>query len=173
MTAPSALPGGHRLLAVIAPGDGPHLVGPPATVAHWTNRPARSRVSIAEELIKCLTMLEEDPEPTYPCAAASWHARWCIDLAPLTLTESQTALTALQAIAGARGTEAAGVLRYLCLLHGQRGTPEVLERWIAQREGEAAPAGVIVARVSAGRGATRRRARSRCCARRRALRRPA
>jgi hypothetical protein len=35
-------------------------------------------------------MLEDDPE-RFPCAAASWHARWCIDLAPLTLTESQTA----------------------------------------------------------------------------------
>ena len=84
-------------------------------------------------------MLEEDPE-RFPCAAASWHARWCIDLAPLTLTESQTALTALQAIAGPRGTDAAGVLRYLCLLHGQRETPEVLERWIAQREERAASA---------------------------------
>ena len=53
----------------------------------------------------------------------------------------QTALTALQALAGPRGREAAGVLRYLCLLHGQRETPEVLERWIARREGGAAPAG--------------------------------
>jgi hypothetical protein len=64
-----------------------------------------------------------------------------VDLTPLTLTESQTALTALRAIAGPEGADAAGVLRDLCLLHGQRGTPEVLERWIARREGGAAPAG--------------------------------
>jgi hypothetical protein len=131
MTAPSASPGGHRLLAVIAPGAGPHLVGPPSTT-HWTTQPAKSRASVADELADCLAMLEEDPE-RFRSAAASWHARWCIDLAPLTLTESQTALTALQAIPGPRGADAAGVLRDLCLRHGQRGTPAVLERWIARR----------------------------------------
>jgi hypothetical protein len=131
MTASAASPNGHRLLAVIAPGAGPHLVGPPAT-SHWTTRPARSHGSLADELTRCLTMLEEDPE-RFASAAASWHARWCIDLAPLTLTDSQRALTALREIAGPRGTDAAGALRDLCLLHGQRGTPEVLERWIARR----------------------------------------
>ncbi len=110
MTVSAASPNGHRLLAVIAPGAGPHLVGPPATAGHWTTRPARSRVSLADELTNCLTMLEEDPE-RFRCAAASWHARWCIDLAPLTLTESQMALTALQALAGPRAADAAGVLR--------------------------------------------------------------
>jgi hypothetical protein len=139
MTASAASPNGHRLLAVIAPGAGPHLIGPPAA-SHWTTRPARARrVSLADELADCLTTLEQDPE-RFQYAAARWHARWCIDLAALTLTESQTALRALQAIAGPRGIDAAGVLRCLCLLHGQRGTPEVLERWIAQREGGAAPA---------------------------------
>jgi hypothetical protein len=140
MTASAAPPNGPRLLAVIAPGAGPHMVGPPAMAGHWTTRPARSHASLADELTHCLAMLEEDPE-RFRCTAASWHARWCIDLAPLTLTESQTALTALQAIAGSRSTDAAAVLRYLCLLHGQRGTPEVLERWIAQREGGAGLAG--------------------------------
>jgi len=136
MTASATSPNGHGLLAVIAPGAGPHLVGQPATADHWTTRRARSHVSLADELTHCLTMLEEDPE-RFRCAAATWHARWCIDLAPLTLTERQTALTTLQAIAGPRGTDAAGVLRYLCQLHGQRGTPEVLERWIAQQEARA------------------------------------
>ena len=133
MTASAGSPNGHRLLAVIAPGAGPHLVGLPATAGQWSTRPARPRLSLADELTNCLTMLEEDPE-RFPCAAASWHARWCIDVAPLTLTKAQTALTALQAIAGPEGTDAAGVLRYLCQLHGQRGTPEVLESWIARRE---------------------------------------
>ena len=139
MTASAASPNGHRLLAVIAPGAGPHLVGRPST-SHGTTRPARSHLSFADELTDCLTLLVVDPE-RFERAAASWHARWCIDLASLTLTESQRALTALGAIAGPRGTDAAGVLRKLCLLHRQRGTPQVLERWIAQREGGAAPAG--------------------------------
>ena len=139
MTASAASPNGNRLLAVIAPGAGPHLVGQPATADHPVTRRTTPHVSLAVELTSCLALLEEDPE-RFPFAAASWHARWCIDLAPLTLTESQTALTALQAVPGPRGTDAAAVLRYLCLLHGQRGTPDVLERWIAQREGGSAPA---------------------------------
>ena len=89
MTASAASPNGHRLLAVIAPGAGPHLVGPPST-SHWTTRPARSHGSLA---------------------------------------------------AGPWGSDAAGALRDLCRLHGQRGTPEVLERWIARRERGAEPAG--------------------------------
>jgi hypothetical protein len=51
----------------------------------------------------------------------------------MTLAEAQTALTALQAIAGPTGADAAKVLRDLCLRHGQAGTAEVLERWIAER----------------------------------------
>jgi hypothetical protein len=138
MTASAASPNGHRLLAVIAPGAGPHLIGPPAA-SHQTTRPARSRVSLADELANCLTTLEQDPE-RFQCAAARWHDLWCIDLETLTLTEAQTALTALQALAGPRCREAAGILRYLCLLHGQRETPDVLERWIARREQQAASA---------------------------------
>jgi hypothetical protein len=136
MSAPIVSPNGHRLLAVIAPGDGPHLVGPPATVEHWTTRPAKSRRSLADDLAHCLTTLRQDPE-RFQRAAAGWHARWCIDLEPLTLTEAQTALTALRALDGPSSADAARVLRYLCLLHGQRETPEVLERWIAWREREA------------------------------------
>src|SRR5688500_13108034 len=81
MTAPAASPNGHRVLAVIAPGAGPHLIGQPA-VSHWTTRPARSRVSLADELADCLTTLEQDPE-RFQCAAARWHALWCIDLETL------------------------------------------------------------------------------------------
>ena len=133
MTASAASPNGHRLLAVIAPGAGPHLIGPPAA-SHWTTRPARSRVSLADELANCLTTLEEDPE-RFQCAAARWHALWCIDLETLTLTESSDGADGAPGARRAPGPEAAGVLRYLCLLHGQRETPEVLERWIARREG--------------------------------------
>ena len=36
-------------------------VGPPAA-AHWSTRPTRSRISLADDLARCLTMLEDDPE---------------------------------------------------------------------------------------------------------------
>jgi hypothetical protein len=79
-----------------------------------------------------LRAAHESASPVRGSAAADWH--WCIDLETLTLTESRTALTALQAIAGPNGGDAARVLRYLCLVHAQRETAEVLERWIARRE---------------------------------------
>ena len=120
----------HRVLAVIAPGDGPHLLWPPLAAGHRRTRQATRRLSLADELAQCLRTLEEEPG-RFEVAAAAWHARWCIDLPTLTLTEAQTAL---QAIGGPAGAEAAKVLRYLCLRHGQAGTAEVLERWIAERE---------------------------------------
>ena len=59
-----------------------HLIGPPAA-SHWTTRPARSRVCCSPaELADCLTTLEQDPE-RFQCAAARWHALWCIDLEAL------------------------------------------------------------------------------------------
>ena len=94
---------------------------------------ASPRVSLADELATCLDMLEEDPE-RFERAATSWHARWCSDIADLTLVDAHTALTALESLAGPDGTDAARVLRYLCARHGQRGTSEVLERWIEHRE---------------------------------------
>jgi len=129
-----------RVLAVIAPGDGPHLLWPPVTAGRRHARHATGRLSLADELARCLRALEEEPG-RFEVAAAAWHARWCIDLPTLTLTEAQTALSALQAMAGPTGADAAKVLRYLCVLHGQRGTPLVLERWIAERERAAASEG--------------------------------
>jgi hypothetical protein len=123
----------HRVVAVIASGDGPHLLWPPLTAGRGRARPATRRLSLAGELAACLRTLDEEPGQ-FERAAAHWHARWCIDLATPTLTEAQTALTALQAIGGADGADGAGVLRSLCVLHGQRETADVLERWIARRE---------------------------------------
>jgi hypothetical protein len=77
-------------------------------------------------------MLEEDPD-RLERAAAIWHARWCSDIAALTLVDAHTALTALESLAGSNGTDAARVLRYLCARHGERGTSEILERWIEHR----------------------------------------
>jgi hypothetical protein len=121
-------PSRRRLVALIVPGDGPHLVAPYRSPAESM----RPRVSVADELAMCLTMLDQDPE-RFEREAASWHARWCSDRADLTLVDAHTALTALKSLAGPNGTDAARVLRYLCVRHGQRAVPEVLERWIAQR----------------------------------------
>jgi hypothetical protein len=118
----------RRLVAYIVAGDGPHVIAPFSSATG----PVRPRVSLADELATCLDMLEEDPE-RFEQAATSWHARWCSVIADLTLADAHTALTALEALAGPNGTDAARVLRYLCARHGQRGTSEVLERWIEHR----------------------------------------
>ena len=113
MISADTSPSRRRLVAYIVAGDGPHLVAPYGS----PTRSVRPRVSLADELATCLDMLDEDPE-RFERAATSWHARWCSDIADLTLVDAHTALTAL---------------RYLCARHGQRGTSEVLERWIEHR----------------------------------------
>ena len=128
MISADTSPTRRRLVAYIVAGDGPHLVAPYSS----PTGPVRPRVSLADELATCLDMLDEDPE-RFERAATSWHARWCSDIADLTLVDAHTALTALESLAGPNGTDAARVLRYLCARHGQRGTSEVLERWIEHR----------------------------------------
>jgi hypothetical protein len=117
----------HRLLAVISPGHGPHLLAP--TVAAYRSRRATPKVSLEDELAMCLATLEHDLD-RYHRAAASWHARWCVELATLTVAETHTTMTLLRALAGPRGTEAARILRYLALTHGEDRVAEVLERWL-------------------------------------------
>jgi hypothetical protein len=131
VTSASARSPHRRLLAVIAPGDGPHLLAP--TVAAYRSRRATPRLSLADELAMCLAILEHDPD-RYHRAAASWHARWCLELTTLTLAETETTKTLLDAIAGPRGTEAGRTLRYLCLLHDQTRTADVLQRWLGSHE---------------------------------------
>ena len=130
MISADTSPTRRRLVAYIVAGDGPHLVAPNSS----PTGSVRPRVSLADELATCLDMLDEDPE-RFERAATSWHARWCSDIADLTLVDAHTALTALESLAGPNGTDAARVLRYLCARHGQRGTSEVLERWIEHRAG--------------------------------------
>lgn len=127
MISANTVPSGRRLVAFIVPGDGPHLVAPYRSPA----KSMRPRVSLADELALCLSMLDNDPE-RFERAATSWHARWCSDLADLTLVDAHTALSALESLAGPNGGDAARVLRYLCVRHGQRAVAKVLERWIAQ-----------------------------------------
>ena len=123
----------RRLLAVIAPGDGPHLLAP--TVAGFRSHRAPPRISIAEELTLCLAMLEQDLDH-YRRAAASWHARWCVELTTLSVAERHTTRTLLYAIAGPRGVEAAQTLRFLCLLHDEGDVAGVLERWIDEHDAQ-------------------------------------
>lgn len=132
MTAASTPETRPRVVAVIAAGDGPHLLWPPLAAGRRRTPRATRRPSLADELAQCLRAVDEEPE-RFEVTAAAWHARWCSDLATLTLTEAQTALTALQAIAGPTGADAAKVLRYLCQAHGQRAAAAVLDRWIAER----------------------------------------
>ena len=127
MISADTVPTRRRLVAYIVAGDGPHLVAPDSSLTGSV-----PRISLADELATCLDMLEQDPE-RFERAATSWHARWCSDIADLTLVDAHTALTALESLAGPNGTDAARVLRYLCGRHGQRGTSEVLERWIEHR----------------------------------------
>jgi hypothetical protein len=129
MISADTSPSRQRLVAFIVPGAGPHVVAPYGVPTDSM----RPRVSVADELAACLTMLDDYPE-RFERAAASWHARWCSGLEDLTLVDAHTALTALESLSGPNGTDAARVLRYLCVEHGQRATAEVLERWIARRE---------------------------------------
>ena len=131
MNAASQSPN-RRLLAVIAPGDGPHLLAP--TVAGFRSHRATPRISLADELGLGLAMLDQDADH-YRRAAARWHARWCVELTTLSVAERHTARTLLHAIAGPRGVEAAQTLRFLCLLHDEREVAAVLERWIETHGG--------------------------------------
>jgi hypothetical protein len=89
-------------------------------------------VTVDEALAACLAILEIDSEH-YRRAAASWHARWCGELTTFTVAERRTTMTLLDAIAGPRGIDAARTLRFLCLMHDERGIAAVLERWIDGR----------------------------------------
>ena len=123
----------RRLLAVISPGDGPHLLAP--TLAAYRSRRATPRVSLEDELAMCLAIAGQDPDG-YQRAAASWHARWCVEVAALSVAETHTALMLLRAITGPRGADAARALRYLCLVHGEDRTAHVLRRWLEEHEPE-------------------------------------
>ena len=122
----------HRLLAVIAPGDGPHLLAP--TVAGFRPYRATPSVSLADELAVSLAMLDEDPDH-YRRAVASWHARWCVEVATLSVAERHTTRTLLHAIAGPRGVEAARTVRFLCLLHDEQDVAAALQRWVDDADG--------------------------------------
>ena len=128
MISPSPAPGQPRLVALIAPGAGPHLVAPtsPAFGARARRRP------LADDLGRCLAALERDPE-SFQRAALEWHARWCREVSCLGLVDAETALAALRALAGPAASDAARTLRYLCLRHDQSGAAAVLDQWMAQR----------------------------------------
>jgi hypothetical protein len=119
-----------RIVALIAPGDGPHLVAPGVVpVREWT-RPTRAGQGVADALRECLSLLPDDPE-RFEREAVEWHARWCACIRALTLSEAQAALDALGSFQGARAEAAARELRRLCARHGMSDVAEVLRHWIA------------------------------------------
>jgi hypothetical protein len=126
MISPTAPPGQPRLVALIAPGDGPHLVAATGPASGRRRRP------LADDLARCLAALDRDPE-AFQRAAIQWHARWCREMPCLEIVDAHTALTALQALSGPAASDAARTLRYLCLRHDQPGAAAVLDAWVAQR----------------------------------------
>ncbi len=74
------LPSRRRLVALIVPGDGPHLVVPYRSLTESM----RPRVSIADELALCLTMLDQDPDLRASRAARRTRVleRWIAQRAP-------------------------------------------------------------------------------------------
>jgi hypothetical protein len=120
-----------RVVALIAPGDGPHLVSPGVVpIREWTRSP-RSIRELGDALADCLSLLRDDPR-RFERAAIGWHARWCSSLPALTLAEAQAALNALSTLQGAGAVHGARELRRLCVRYGMQDTAEVLRRWMEQ-----------------------------------------
>jgi hypothetical protein len=122
-----------RVLAVISPGDGPHLVAPGGVpVREWT-RPTCPSDGLDGALASCLARLPDDSE-SFERAALGWHARWCARLPALTLAEAHSGLDALKAFQGVDAIGGALELRRLCVRHGLWDVAEILRRWIVQLE---------------------------------------
>jgi hypothetical protein len=131
-----------RVVALIAPGDGPHLVSPGVVpVREWT-RPGRSGRGLADALRDCLSLLPDDPE-RFEREAVEWHARWCACLPALTLAEAQAALSSLGAFQDAGGGDGAHELRRLCVRYGMPDVAEVVRREIAQAGAAQSPSSLV------------------------------
>ena len=103
------------------------LAGRNPTLA-WAAAGELQSVGLADALALCL-VVAGDPSK-YARAAARWHARYCTELAGVTMAESQLVLAALQALPHGLGTGAA--TDALARLADERGLGEivqVLEEW--------------------------------------------
>jgi hypothetical protein len=122
-----------RVLAVIAPGHGPHLLAPSAATAWARATPDARRESLPRALAACVELLESDP-PRFQRAATAWHARWCAGLPTLTLADALVTLAALEALAGPDPGAAARELSRLAIHHGHHDLARVFDRWSAGRQ---------------------------------------
>ena len=93
---------------------------------------ARERESLADNLIRCLGLLADEPA-RFAGAATSWHAHWCLCVPQLTLADAVRARRAVDALAGPDAVPAARSLRALFDRHGLHDLADVLERWLDGR----------------------------------------
>lgn len=89
----------------------------------------RGRESLADNLIRCLGLLADEPA-RFARAAASWHAHWCLCVPQLTLADAVRARRAVDALAGPDAVPAARSLRALFDRHGLHDLADALERWL-------------------------------------------
>lgn len=142
-----------RVLAVIAPGEGPHLIAPARPTPRTSARPLLPRAGLDDALSVCLDLLERDP-PRFQRAAIAWHARWCSVVPTLTLAEAQVTLAALEALAGPDPVDGARELRRQSVHHGLSAVVRVLDAWIGCGSAESvtplepARPGVLIASAS-------------------------
>jgi hypothetical protein len=121
-----------RIVAVITPGEGLHVVASEGSRADRQGRTTLARPTLVDALTSCLVMLQDEPE-RFQRAAVVWHARWCTLVPALTLAEAQVALANLKALQGPSAVEGTRALRRLFDRHGSRELAVVLEDWIARR----------------------------------------
>lgn len=89
----------------------------------------RARELLADNLIRCLGLLADEPA-RFARAAASWHAHWCLCVPQLTLADAVRARRAVDALAGPDAVPAARSLRALFDRHGSHDLADALERWL-------------------------------------------
>jgi hypothetical protein len=87
------------------------------------------RESLADNLIRCLVLLADEPA-RFARAATSWHAHWCLCVPQLTLADAVRARRAVDALAGPDAVPAARSLRALFDRHGLHDLADALERWL-------------------------------------------
>ena len=101
--------------------------GPPASA------PPERCSSLAAGLIRCLTVLDDQPAG-FARAARSWHARLCLGAPQVTLAEAVSVRLAVEALGGPDAIPAACSLRALFDRHGSHDLASTLSRWLDGHE---------------------------------------
>ena len=97
--------------------------GPPASA------PPERCSSLADGLIRCLAVLDDEPA-CFARAARSWHARLCLGAPQVTLAEAVSVRLAVEALGGPDAIPAACSLRALFDRHGSHDLASALARWL-------------------------------------------